>query len=155
MALTFQSVDDLDDTLLNLLFPQGDAVVDSVFRIRDETKRILDDPNQIFNVEFEPGMSLNSLATEYIGDSFAWEAIATLNDVDPTKPIDIGKVLKIPNQEKIREVANKFIAPEANQIIESVKGSILDITGLKNANTTFANNLKDCVDKVIDFKVSF
>jgi hypothetical protein len=161
--LKFQSIDgftndfvEQDFSLDDLLFPLNDSIIEqSVFTLRDETKKILNDPNNIFELEFTPGMSLNSLATEYIGDSFAWEAIAILNDLDPSKDIEIGKVLKIPTQEQIRKAANKIIAPEANQIIDSVKGSILDLTGLNKANTPFANNLKDCVNKVIDFKVNF
>jgi len=161
--IKFQSLGDFTSDFIqeefsldDLLFPENEDIIEnSVFTLRDETKKIFNDPNNIFELEFTPGMSLNSLATEYIGDSFAWEAIAILNDLDPSKDVEIGKVLKIPTQEQIKKAANKIIAPEANKIIDSVKGSILDITGLNTANTPFANNLKDCVNKVIDFKVNF
>lgn len=152
----FSSIDDINQDFINKLFPQTQNTINSVLRIRDETKKVLNNPSEIFNIEFEPGMSLDKLARDYLGDSFAWEAIAILNDInDPTEPISIGKNLKIPTATQIKTLANKFIAPEAQKVIDSVKGSILDLTGLNKNNSKFATNLKDCVKKIIDFKVSF
>jgi hypothetical protein len=156
MTLEFLPTDDINDEFLDKLFPTGTPPDNSIFRLRDATKKILNDPNQIFEVEFEPGMNLNGLARDYLGDSFLWESIGILNDVkDPTEEIPIGKILKVPTVEQVRSVANKIIAPEVNKIIDSVKGSILDLTGLNTSNSKFSNNLKDCVNKIIDFKVSF
>jgi hypothetical protein len=152
----FSSLDDINDDFLNKLFPQSQNTINSVLRVRDETKKVLNNPSEIFNVEFQPGMTLDTLARDYLGDSFLWESIAVLNDVtDPTEPISIGRVLKIPTTAQIKTLANKFIAPEAQKVIDSVKGSILDLTGLNKNNSKFATNLKDCINKIIDFKVTF
>lgn len=46
----------------------------------------------IYKIEWEPGQSLNKLATEYLGNSFAWDIVADANGIDPTKEINIGSI---------------------------------------------------------------
>jgi hypothetical protein len=151
----FKSVNSVSAVIDNV-FPGNQDVKNSIYRIRDATKTLLDNPEQVFNLEIEPGMSLNTIARDYLGDSFLWESIGILNDVrDPTAALDIGKILKVPTTEQLKAVSNKLLVPEVNKVISSVKGSILDFTGLSQNNTPLANNLKDCIDKIIDFKINF
>ncbi|AND75503.1 hypothetical protein [Nostoc phage N1] len=108
----------------------------------------------LFKVEWEPGQSLNKLATEYIGDSFAWQIIADANGIDPTAPIDIGKGLKIPTQAALEKSIKKFIvnSPQGKQLISDAKQSILNLVGVGDNNSEFSKTLKECINKVVNFK---
>jgi hypothetical protein len=107
----------------------------------------------LFKVEWEPGQSLNKLATEYLGDSFAWQIIADANGIDPTKEIDIGSTLKVPDQKALENSIKKFIvnSPQGKQLISDAKQSILNLIGVGDSNTEFSKTLKDCIGKVVNF----
>jgi hypothetical protein len=112
-----------------------------------------------YNVEYQQGKTLNKLATEYLGDSFAWQIVAEVNEIDPQKPIDINKLsksgLKIPDQKILQEKAVKYIvnSPQGKQIIKDVKGSILDFAGIgENSQDEFSKGIRECVNKIINFK---
>ncbi|AND75592.1 hypothetical protein [Nostoc phage A1] len=107
----------------------------------------------LFDIEWEPGQSLNKLATEYLGDSFAWQIIADANGIDPTKEIDIGAGLKVPDQKALENSIKKFIvnSPTGKQLISDAKQSILNLIGVGDSNTEFSKTLKDCIGKVVNF----
>ncbi len=115
--------------------------------------KFIDDKN-LFSVEVTPGTSLNSLATEYLGDSFLWNIIADANGIDPLSPIDIGKILKVPTEESIISSVKKYIidSPTGKQLITDVKQSILDLSGIGTEATEFSKTLQECIGKVINFK---
>lgn len=140
----------------NLIAPNSSEVTNSIFKKAIDIQKILNDPKQIVNVEWTQGQSLGNLAYEYIGDSFAWQAVAAVNGLDPLQQVDIGKVLQVPTRKAIEEGIKKLVvnSPDIQKTITSIKGSILDLTGVGAANTPFANNLKDCVNKLIDFKIA-
>ncbi|QLF85092.1 hypothetical protein [Nostoc phage YongM] len=108
----------------------------------------------IYNIEWEPGQSLNKLATEYLGNSFAWQIIADANGIDPTKEIDIGTGLKVPDQKALENSIKKYIinSPQGKQVIEDAKQSILNLLNVGDDKTEFSKTLKDCIGKVINFK---
>ncbi|QVQ57024.1 hypothetical protein ELBI_19 [Anabaena phage Elbi] len=107
----------------------------------------------IYNIEWEPGQSLNKLATDYLGDSFAWQIIADANGIDPTKEIDIGKSLKVPDQKALENSIKKYIvnSPQGKQLISDAKQSILNLLNVGDEKTEFSKTLKDCVNKVVNF----
>jgi hypothetical protein len=112
-----------------------------------------------YNVEYQPGKTLNKLATEYLNNSFAWGIIAETNGIDPQKPIELSSVisggLKIPDQKILQEKVIKYIvnSPQGKQIIKDVKGSILDFAGIgENSQDEFSKGLRECVNKIINFK---
>ncbi|XAI95769.1 hypothetical protein [Dolichospermum phage Dfl-JY23] len=107
----------------------------------------------IYKIEWEPGQSLNKLATEYLGNSFAWQIIADANGIDPTKEINIGSSLKVPDQKSLENSIKKFIvnSPQGKQIINDAKQSILNLIGVGDSNTEFSKTLKDCIGKVVNF----
>lgn len=146
---------DADPTLTNplSLSPNSATVVNSVLRTPDLSS-ILSDPTKLLNIAWQPGQSLDKLATNYLGNCFGWQTIAQLNNLDPTKQILNGTLLKVPTQQALINAVKTIVvnSPEVQKTITSIKGSILDLSGVGTSNTTFANNLKDCVNKLIDFK---
>lgn len=112
--------------------------------------------NDIFSYEWEKGSSLNKLAKDYLGDSFLWDVIADANGIDPTKEIDLKQIVKIPSIKDLEKGVRKYIIedPNGKKLIKDAKDSILNLVGLSDNNSPVGRSLKDCIDKVISFKIS-
>ena len=150
----FSSTSAVTQTLLdNTITSLAGVIPNSVFKNVMDISKIFENPKDIINVEWQAGESLGKIATEYLNNSFAWQVLADVNGLDAMGEIDIGTILKIPTEAAILNSVKRFVvnSPESKKFIEDIKGSILDLSSI-GGSTPFAQNLKDCIGKIIDFK---
>lgn len=87
------------------------------------------------NVSFNVGDSLTKIANEVLGDSTAWRELATMNDLDIFKAIEIGETLTIPNPEVAERKFRLSASAEISNINDQVKATITEITQSRQAQT--------------------
>ncbi|MEH1957661.1 LysM peptidoglycan-binding domain-containing protein [Nostoc sp.] len=92
----------------------------------------LNTPN---NVSFNVGDSLTKIANEVLGDSTAWRELATMNDLDIFKAIEVGQTLTIPNPEVAERKFRLAASAEISSINEQVQATITEITQSREAQT--------------------
>jgi hypothetical protein len=127
--------------------------LDTLNTVLKKDSEILKKDSDYFKVEYAPGKSLNSLATEYLGNSFAWQIIADANEIDPTKEIDLKKDIKIPKIDALKKSAEKYIieSPQGKRLIKDVRDSVLNLLGIKDKEV--AKKLDECAEKILNFKI--
>ncbi len=139
------------DKLIN---PNSSDSVNSVLKKSNDVQKILKDAKNVFTVKWDNGKSLNDIATQTYGKSFLWQVVADANNLDPFSSIELEKILKVPTYNSLVESAKKYVStPDGKVLIDKVENSILDLTGI-GSKTPFAKNLKECINKIIEFKTT-
>ncbi|AVH67029.1 LysM peptidoglycan-binding domain-containing protein [Nostoc sp. 'Peltigera membranacea cyanobiont' N6] len=86
-------------------------------------------------VSFNVGDSLTKIANEVLGDSTAWRELATMNDLDIFKAIEVGQTLTIPNPEVAERKFKLYASTEISNISDQVQATITEITQSREAQT--------------------
>ncbi|MEH2094000.1 LysM peptidoglycan-binding domain-containing protein [Nostoc sp.] len=86
-------------------------------------------------VSFNVGDSLTKIANEVLGDSTAWRELATMNDLDIFKVIEVGQTLTIPNPEVAERKFRLSASAEISNISDQVQATITEITQSREAQT--------------------
>lgn len=80
-------------------------------------------------IRINAGDSLSNIAFEILGDSSGWRELATINDIDIFKALEIGQSLTVPNKDtaerRLKNIGAKTITDVNNNIQTRVK-EILD-----------------------------
>jgi hypothetical protein len=87
------------------------------------------------NVSFNVGDSLTKIANEVLGDSTAWRELATMNDLDIFKVIEVGQTLTIPNPEVAERKFRLAASTEILNVNDQVQATITEITQSREAQT--------------------
>ena len=128
--------------------------LDTAHTVLKKVDEVLKKDADYFKIEYETGKSLNSLATEYLGNSFGWQIIADANGLDPTQEISLGSDLKIPKIEELQRSVEKYIieSPEGKKVISDVRQSVLNLLQIKDKEV--AKQLEGCTEKILNFKIN-
>ncbi len=86
-------------------------------------------------VSFNVGDSLTKIANEVLGDSTAWRELATMNDLDIFKVIEVGQTLTIPNPEVAERKFRLAASAEISNVSDQVQATITEITQSREAQT--------------------
>lgn len=91
--------------------------------------------NKPKTVTFNVGDSLVNIANEVLGDSTAWRELATMNDLDIFKVIEVGKTLTIPNKEEAERKFRLYTSAEITNISDKVQATVTEITQSRQVQT--------------------
>ncbi len=84
-------------------------------------------PSAFFERTLQPGESLSILARDYLGDLYAFYALAKYNNITQLSRLNAGRVIRIPLTEtavQIRKnLAKQAKAPSSNTVIEPASGA--------------------------------
>ncbi|NEU81501.1 LysM peptidoglycan-binding domain-containing protein [Nostoc sp. UIC 10630] len=87
------------------------------------------------SISFNVGDSLTKIANEILGDSTAWRKLATMNDLDIFKVIEVGQTLTIPNPEVAERKFRLAASAQISNINDQVQATITEITQSREAQT--------------------
>lgn len=87
-------------------------------------------PNKI-NVQV--GDSLSKIAYEVLGDSSGWRDIATINDIDIFKALEIGQNLTVPNKQTAERRLKNLGAESILNVNETVQTRVKEILDSREA----------------------
>nr|WP_322686610.1 LysM peptidoglycan-binding domain-containing protein [Nostoc sp. DedQUE07]MDZ8133231.1 LysM peptidoglycan-binding domain-containing protein [Nostoc sp. DedQUE07] len=86
-------------------------------------------------ISFNVGDSLTKIANEVLGDSTAWRELATMNDLDIFKAIEVGQTLTIPNPEVAERKFRLAASAQISNVSDQVQATITEITQSREAQT--------------------
>ncbi|BAY64987.1 hypothetical protein NIES22_50880 [Calothrix brevissima NIES-22] len=86
-------------------------------------------------IRISAGDSLSNIASQVLGDYSSWREIATINDIDIFKAIEIGQTLTIPTKEEAERRFKDQAAIEINGINKEVQSRVKEILNSREVKT--------------------